>query len=939
MCKTCVAVLLLLVGISLAGPLQGAIGQPDPVAAGCTDLYERARQDVDWGVERAWIQGQGPPADSLRIRAELLRQARSCYGDRRLDRVGYTFWYEAAVHAKLQQFPKAFGAFTAFFDRFHPVPDTLSGPVRQKIEDQVSEMYWARGYLHYRLGDLTSAVADYLRAFRTIPEANRERRATLLMDVGVIYQRLQDFDSAERHIRRAERILGRAESMDADLRQLRARSLFQLADMLLEREFAGDRDSTVLRATLTLARRSERVFSDRTSTLYGKQLVLLADASVAVGHVDSALAYNRRALRWARETGDFHTQMVALFKRGWMEQRRGRWSASEPHLRRSLAIARQRRDLNFQRRILEKIGLALEMQERWADAESAYRRAVEVVEAYRSSLRATQWSLTAFSRWQDVHRGLVRVLIAQDRPSEAFRALETTRARHLTDLRIQSRVSEEMAPRQRIRFDSLTQALTRLRAGAAADPDRADSLRTVESQLVAERRQLVVLDESTETATVDSLQTFLRRENRAVVSYFLDDAAGARDRPNRSHAFVLTADTLRAVPLPEATRQSVEARVESISPLFSSSGKETAINAVHFDLDPLHALYRTVYEPVADLLPAAVPLTILPDGPLYRLPFAMLVTEEPPHRFAYDDASYLLHRRATSLELSASLLPGIGDSGGTDRPEDLVGMGVSEFDRERTAPQTIRSILPRVGSDSSGLQLASLPGVEREIRSIRRIASSGRFALNEEATESVFHASKHTAKVLHLASHSFVHPTSPLYNTFLLAVGDSSSSDDGWLFLHEIQTEEPGQIPLVVLSGCSTAEGTLRSGEGMEGLQYAFRAMGARSTVSNLWPADDEAAVELTRAFYKFLQDGHPKDVALRQAQRRYLEKHPDRASPFFWAPTVLYGAPESISFQQASVLTRLVRTFSPRGWLLVGLMITALAGSFLVYRRRLRRT
>jgi CHAT domain-containing protein len=215
------------------------------------------------------------------------------------------------------------------------------------------------------------------------------------------------------------------------------------------------------------------------------------------------------------------------------------------------------------------------------------------------------------------------------------------------------------------------------------------------------------------------------------------------------------------------------------------------------------------------------------------------------------------------------------------------------------------------------------------------MAASGRFALDDEATESTFHATKHTAKVLHLASHSFVHPTSPLYNTFLLAAGDSSSStDDGWLFLHEIQTDDAGSIPLVVLSGCSTAEGMLRSGEGMEGLQYAFRAMGARSTVSNLWPAADDAAVELTRAFYRFLQDGHPKDVALQKAQAQYLATNPDQASPFYWASTVLYGAPDPIPLDEPSLLTQLARTFSFRSWILIGLVVSVLTGTAFAFRR-----
>jgi len=95
---------------------------------------------------------------------------------------------------------------------------------------------------------------------------------------------------------------------------------------------------------------------------------------------------------------------------------------------------------------------------------------------------------------------------------------------------------------------------------------------------------------------------------------------------------------------------------------------------------------------------------------------------------------------------------------------------------------------------------------------------------------------------------------------------------------------------------------TLREDKGMEGLPYAFRAMGAQSTLSTLWPVADDASGELMRAFYRNLRDGDPKDIALRQAQLRFLREHPERASPFFWAPPVLHGSPMALPFEESLV-------------------------------------
>ena len=89
----------------------------------------------------------------------------------------------------------------------------------------------------------------------------------------------------------------------------------------------------------------------------------------------------------------------------------------------------------------------------------------------------------------------------------------------------------------------------------------------------------------------------------------------------------------------------------------------------------------------------------------------------------------------------------------------------------------------------------------------------------------------------------------------------------------------------------------------MESLQYAFRAMGARSTVATLWPAADQPSVDLMRSFYQNLQDGQPKDVALRRARLAFLESNPKQASPFFWAATTLYGSPAPLPFEAPSLV------------------------------------
>jgi CHAT domain-containing protein len=246
----------------------------------------------------------------------------------------------------------------------------------------------------------------------------------------------------------------------------------------------------------------------------------------------------------------------------------------------------------------------------------------------------------------------------------------------------------------------------------------------------------------------------------------------------------------------------------------------------------------------------------------------------------------------------------------------MLALGRSRFDDFRT-----RNIL-----DPTSSALRDLPSVEEELRQIHR-RIGGLSALNERATEAFLYEHLGEARLIHLASHSFVDPFLPLYSR--VELWDSPDDEnDGTLYLYELQGY-PLAADLVVLSGCSTARGLARSGEGMMGLQYAFRAAGARSVLATLWQVEDRATVDLMDEFYLNLRRGLSRGDALRQAQLTYLDSHEGRsASPFFWAAPVLYGDVSPIPLKAPAP--------SAVVWILVGvlLVLSGLALPRLFHRR-----
>jgi len=505
-----------------------------------------------------------------------------------------------------------------------------------------------------------------------------------------------------------------------------------------------------------------------------------------------------------------------------------------------------------------------------------------------------------WERNQKPYLHLTRVLLRQGRAAEAFLVLDATRARYLRDLRTATHLRTILDADATERLDSLTHALADVRRSLADSTLSLVEETRLKHEEIALQRQADALsgiaEASEDSLTLADVQRALHRRGQVLLTYFLDD-----DLPT---AFVVRPDTLVAVPL-AATVEEIQAEMERLAPLWDEARPRVS-------LAPLRRLYRLLVEPVAPLLEGSPSLVVLPEGPLAQLPFGLLL--EADHApYGYADAPYLLRRFAVSTELSASLL--VAPEAEGVPPYDIVALGRSRYAGTGATSGT--------GADA----LTDLPNVRDEVRRLRRRLRHGRFALDEDATESFLMANLGETRILHLAGHALLEPDLPLYNRIVL--WNTPDHDDGILYLYELQ-DESIDADLVTLSGCSTARGTRRGGEGMIGLQYAFRAAGAEATLATLWQVDDEATVALMDRFYRNLRWGLPKDRALQEAQLYFLDHHrAGQASPFFWGAPVLYGNTAPIPLRRSG--------FSPLTWLLLGLALVA-AGATLpryVLRRR----
>ena len=853
---------------------------------------------------REQLRREGRTSEDLYLLiADRSKEALRCYDGAPAKRVMPLYTWETNARRLLGQDEEVRALVNAFFDVFEGT---------SQDSGSVAFMYRQRGLLHWRSGRFPLAVDDYVEALERTPDSLPIARASSHRMTGRAYRRLRDFDSARSHFAQAEQVLGQAPDSALGTRRTLAAVLLDRVDLTLAQLSRLDEQDVPprLAEAEAQARKAASLYSrldDRQDLSYAYSN--LAAVQEATGQTEEALTSAREALRLGRQASDVRSVVAAMRRIGLIHLRTDRFAEAYRHLLEALELAEDDDIIDYQRLVQDDLGELREEQGDLGEAERWYRRAIETTEYLQASLGTTRWAALAFEEWQEPYRGLVRVLLAQGRPEAAFVALEQTRARRLRDLRWQARELGDSEDTIRTWVDSRRDELGRVREQIRAAPAGTDvqALHDREKQLEAQLAKAVDLDAAPDVLSLDVLRSALAGRDRVLLSYFIEGESA--EAAAGSHVFVVTADTLVALPLPGASASRVRDGLRAVSPLLADVNAAPTLNARQFSLAALSSLYDLLYAPAARFVPEGASLVILPDGPLYTLPFGALVEAEHAEH-AYRDAPYLLRKHPVSVELSAALLAEPAPHAETAYPLDVAAFGRSGFDTTDV--------------DQGGVPLQDLPGVQAELASLGGMLRRAYVALEEEATEEALDVHVDGTHVLHLASHALVEPAAPLYSAIVLAPTSGEGASDGIVHLYELERHALS-TPLVVLSGCNTARGVQHAGEGPESLQYAFRALGARSVLSTLWLADDEAITELMQRFYRGLRRGLPTDVALQQAQLDYLGRVGDArlANPFFWATPVLYGPAAAIPLEAPR-----------RTGLWIGLIALATVAGVWLYRR-----
>ena len=279
----------------------------------------------------------------------------------------------------------------------------------------------------------------------------------------------------------------------------------------------------------------------------------------------------------------------------------------------------------------------------------------------------------------------------------------------------------------------------------------------------------------------------------------------------------------------------------------------------------LKKLYDLLVAPVTELLPPqSGSITIVPYGPLHKLPFHAL----------HDGSHFLIENFQINYLPASNLLM------------HLSSHKNEQIHRSTDIPSSVRQPLVFGYSGNGHLQ--------HTIDETKMLAAqlNGRCYLEGEATIAKLIEQAPGSPLIHIATHGRSRLDAPNFSYVLLADGQLNTIDAFSLDLKGCE--------LVTLSGCETGLAISGGGDEQLGLGRAFLAAGAESLVMSLWPVEDNATNQLMQIFYQHLLNGESKVQALRAAQCHLLHRPASTYThPYFWAAFRLVGDVSPLSLKE----------------------------------------
>lgn len=310
--------------------------------------------------------------------------------------------------------------------------------------------------------------------------------------------------------------------------------------------------------------------------------------------------------------------------------------------------------------------------------------------------------------------------------------------------------------------------------------------------------------------------------------------------------------------------------------------------------------YNHYWKPIQENLNGIKKIYFSPDGIYHLINIATLKNPETG-QFLLDETE--IHYTTSSVDIIEEI-----SASKEIKTAVLIGRPTFKTGENNAVPlanTTTRSLVYNFRDNN----IPDLPGTEAEVLAIKATMDQNKidakYFLKEQATEDKMYQ-LHSPDILHIATHGYWSPAgenatdgyrvfNAMVNSGLLLAGvvnyysntSYPNTYDGILTAYEAQNMDLENTSLVILSACETSLGYLDAGEGVYGLQRAFRTAGAGSIMTSLWKVEDNATKDFMISFYQQYLKTKDKSAAFILAQKAIKEKY---IHPYYWGAFVMMG-------------------------------------------------
>jgi CHAT domain-containing protein len=288
-------------------------------------------------------------------------------------------------------------------------------------------------------------------------------------------------------------------------------------------------------------------------------------------------------------------------------------------------------------------------------------------------------------------------------------------------------------------------------------------------------------------------------------------------------------------------------------------------------------LFGRLLGPIADQLARKTQLVVIPDGPLWDLPFQTLTNQS---------GKYLIENASVSYALSLTTLREMrrpSHNSGSTSASELIAFG-NPIVGEETSDRIKRVFMSE--------KLDPLPEAERLVSGLAKMygPNRSRILTGAAAREQVAKEEAPKFRIVQFATHGILNNASPMYSHLVLARDEKNPREDGLLEAWEMKDLDL-KADIVILSACDTARGKISGGEGVVGMTWAMFIAGAPTTVASQWKVESSSTTEFMLEFHRQMlgKQKIPKAEALRRASLK-LMKMPQYRHPSYWGAWVMVG-------------------------------------------------